>query len=124
MLGETPQTPMIDSYVDKQLTDTLKKKQIENEKILLPGEIVLHQIDVKDALKVVDVRMILTNHRLVLIGQEEDESNSVPYGALLKVKANSDKKISWIDITTKDQRVFKIKFDSPYSQQRTIEILT
>jgi hypothetical protein len=39
---------------------------MENEKILLAGEIVLYSIEAKDALKVVDIRMILTNHRIIL----------------------------------------------------------
>ena len=46
------------------------------------------------------------------VNEEIYDFNSVPYGYFQKYKFTSDKKANWFDLTTKDQRKFKFKFDS------------
>lgn len=38
--------------------------------------------------------------------------NSIPYGYILKHKFNSDKKTNWLELTSKDLRQFKFRFES------------
>ncbi len=36
----------------------------------------------------------------------------IPYGYFQKAKFSSDKKSNWMDLTTKDQRQFKFRFEN------------
>ena len=44
--------------------------------------------------------------------------NSIPIGLIQKYKFNQDKKNNWVDMTTKDQRNFKFRFESAFVFQR------
>lgn len=48
---------------------------------------------------------------------------SIPYGYFLRHKFSSDKKNNWLDLTTKDQRNFKFRFESAIGYQNSIENL-
>jgi hypothetical protein len=52
------------------------------------------------------------------------DHGSVSYGYFQKCKFTSDKKANWLELTTKDQRQFKIKFDSAEDYHKAINSIT
>jgi hypothetical protein len=52
------------------------------------------------------------------------DHGSVSYGYFQKCKFTSDKKANWLELTTKDQRQFKIKFDSAEDYHKAINAIT
>lgn len=60
---------------------------------------------------------------IIEIKDELYDFYTVPYGYILKLKSQSDKKNNNIDITTKDYRSFKFRFENPYSYQRTVDLV-
>ena len=47
--------------------------------------------------------------------------NSIPIGYVARYKFSFDKKSNWLDLSTKDQRQFKFKFESAYSYQSALD---
>ena len=49
---------------------------------------------------------------------------NIPFGYVSKFKFNYDKKSNWMDLTTKDLRNFKFKFDNAIAFQRAYDTVS
>ncbi|CDW76870.1 myotubularin-related protein 2 [Stylonychia lemnae] len=118
---------LIDSYFDQR--GNHKDDENKKEMWLELGEEPLCKVDVKETVKATEGTLYITNYRIYYndkqnITSELMDYKSIPFGYILRHKFASDKKNNWLDLTTKDQRNFKWRFESAIGYQNTIENLS
>eukprot|EP00347_Sterkiella_histriomuscorum_P021540 403333619 len=134
--SQRKENKLIDSYFDQRGPSNSQQQKIFNvkdeaskEAWLEIGEENLCKSDVKESMRGSDGRLFITNYRIYFKDETNSKNelldyNSIPYGYIQKHKFSSDKKTNWLELTTKDFRQFKFKFESALGYQNAIEEIT
>ena len=69
----------------------------------------------------VNLQILYRENNGIVPVSELYEYNSIPIGYIAKFKFTYDKKNNWLDLSTKDQRVFKFRFDNAMAYQNAME---